>query len=119
ATPPTSKPKPKPKVTPKAKPKKVDLCRTIRVTPKMVKANGRAQTLVVTVVQGKKPAKGVKVRIKGPGIKKAVVTNAKGKVRVRLTPRTSGIVMLTIVNAKPCNTQRIGVVGVFEPPVTG
>ena len=31
----------------------------------------------------------------------------------------AGIVRVNITNAKACNTARIGVVGVFQPPVTG
>jgi len=34
-------------------------------------------------------------------------------------PSQPGIIKVVIEGAKACNSQRIGVVGVYEPPVTG
>ena len=42
-----------------------------------------------------------------------------GKVTVTVKPSKPGIIKVEIQDTKACNTQRIGVVGVFEPPVTG
>jgi hypothetical protein len=39
--------------------------------------------------------------------------------RLSLTPSKAGIMLVKITSAKACNSARIGVVGVFEPPVTG
>ena len=36
-----------------------------------------------------------------------------------LSPSKAGIMLVKITSAKACNSARIGVVGVFEPPVTG
>ena len=36
-----------------------------------------------------------------------------------LRPGKAGIMLVKITSVKACNTARIGVVGVFEPPVTG
>jgi uncharacterized repeat protein (TIGR01451 family) len=110
-------PAPKP---PAPKPKPVaQVCRSLSVGPKLLRATGTRQLVTIKVVEGKKPGKGVKVRITGPGINRTVTTNAKGLVRVTLRPSKAGILRFVITNAKACNTQRIGVVGVFEPPVTG
>ena len=38
---------------------------------------------------------------------------------VTVKPGKPGIIRVAIQGAKTCNTQRIGVVGVYEPPVTG
>ena len=38
---------------------------------------------------------------------------------VSVTPSKAGIIRVLISNRKACNTQRIGIVGVYEPPVTG
>ena len=83
----------------------------------------------ITVKQGKKGVKGVRVKLTGPGIKKTVKTGKNGKVKVTLKPGKPGIIKVVIlpktkvngkiVKVKACNTQRIGVVGVYEPPVTG
>jgi uncharacterized repeat protein (TIGR01451 family) len=115
-TPPPPAPKPKPKPQPKPA---AQVCRTLSVGPKLLRATGTQQLVTIKVVEGRKPGKGVKVRITGPGINRTVTTNAKGLVRVTLRPSRAGILRFVITNAKACNTQRIGVVGVFEPPVTG
>ena len=53
------------------------------------------------------------------GISMAAVTNRDGVARVGMKTTRAGIVRVNITNAKACNTARIGVVGVFQPPVTG
>ena len=114
------KPKPAPKPAPKPKPKPVpDVCKTLAATPRMLKANGAAQTVTARVKEGAKPVRGARVLVVGPGIRKSVVTNAQGIARIALRPGKAGILRLQVVNKKTCNTQRVGVVGVFEPPVTG
>ena len=105
-TPPTPKPQP-------------EICELLTVTPKVLKANGKAQKISVKVTKGKKPVAGAKVKITGPGIDKTVKTGKNGKVTVTVKPGKPGIIRVAIQGAKTCNTQRIGVVGVYEPPVTG
>ncbi len=117
-TPPTAKPKPKPTTKPKpAKP--VDICRVLNVTPKMIKANGASQAVVAKVTRSKTPVRGVAVRFSAAGKAAVVRTNAQGVARYKVTPSKAGIMIVQITSAKACNTARIGVVGVFEPPVTG
>ena len=48
-----------------------------------------------------------------------MTTNKQGVARLGLTPSKAGIMLVKITSVKACNTARIGVVGVFEPPVTG
>jgi uncharacterized repeat protein (TIGR01451 family) len=113
-TPPTPKPKPEPKPAP-------EICNTVDVTPKMVKANGKTQTIRVSVTKGgsKKGVTGASVQITGPGINKKMTVGKNGKAVVTVKPSKPGIIRVEVRNAKACNTQRIGVVGVYEPPVTG
>jgi uncharacterized repeat protein (TIGR01451 family) len=118
-TPPAPTPKPKP-TKPKPKPKPVaNVCRVLKVTPGMVKVNGRKHVVVAKVTKSKTPVRGVKVRFTGVGQNKVVKTNKQGVARVGVTPSKSGIMIVRITNVKACNSARIGVVGVFEPPVTG
>ena len=124
ATPPTAAPTPKPKPKPVAKPKpkpapQVPMCRVLKVTPGMVKANGNRQLVVAKVTHSRNPVKGVAVRFTGKGLSKVVKTNAQGVVRFSIAPRKAGIMLVKITSAKACNTARIGVIGAFEPPVTG
>jgi hypothetical protein len=115
---PTPKPKPKPKPTPKPKPAP-ELCRVLKVTPGMVKANGTHQVVVAKVTRSRTPVAGVAVRFTGSGLDKVVKTNGQGVARVGLTPQKAGIMLVKITSVKACNSARIGVIGVFEPPVTG
>lgn len=62
---------------------------------------------------------GARVAISGKGIDKVVRTGKSGRVSTTIAPSQSGIIRVSIRAAKACNTQRIGVVGVIEPPVTG
>lgn len=110
--PPTPKPKPKPQV-------KAEVCSTLKVTQKLLRATGKKQVIRAVVLQGRKPVAGAVVTIVGPGIRLTVRTNARGVAVATVTPKRAGIIKVTIRNKKPCNTQRIGVIGVFEPPVTG
>ena len=112
--PPVTKPTPKPKPTPV-------VCRTLTAGPKMLKGNGKPQRIALKVYAAGKGVKGVKVRITGNGVNRVVTTGARGIAVVTVKPTKAGILRLSITNAKACNTQRIGVVGIstFEPPVTG
>ena len=121
ATPPAA-PAPTPKPAAKAKPKPkphVNICRVLKVTPGMVRANGNRQLVVAKVTHSRNPVRGVAVRFSGKGLSKVVRTNAHGVARISIAPRKAGIMLVKITSAKACNTARIGVIGAFEPPVTG
>jgi hypothetical protein len=98
-----------------------EICNTVTVTQKTLKGNGKSQTISVKVTRGatRKGVAGATVKITGPGISKTVKSGKNGKVTVKVTPKQPGIIRVEIQGAKSCNTQRIGVVGVYEPPVTG
>jgi uncharacterized repeat protein (TIGR01451 family) len=109
--PPTpSKPKPEPAV-----------CMTLTVTPQMLKADGKPDKVTAKVTAGAKRVRGAVVSIVGAGVKKTGKTNAKGVAVLRINPRKPGIVTISVVesNQNACGPKRIGVVGVFLPPLTG
>jgi hypothetical protein len=85
----------------------------------MVKANGKRHVVLAKVTRSKTPVKGVAVRFAGTGLNKVVKTNAQGVARLGIAPSKAGIMLVRITSVKACNSARIGVVGVFEPPVTG
>ena len=119
-TPPKPKPEPKPKPKAKApKPKPAPVCSTLAVSQKLLRATGRPQLIRATVRASGKPMAGVRVTIAGSGLQLAVRTNARGVAEVMVRPKRAGIIRVAVASSKGCNTQRIGVVGVFEPPVTG
>jgi uncharacterized repeat protein (TIGR01451 family) len=110
ARPPTVRPDPPPKV-----------CLTLTVAPRMIKADGKPDKVTVKVTAGKKRVKGTKVSIFGAGVKKTGRSNAKGIALMRINPRRAGLITITAIetNQKVCGPKRIGVVGVFLPPLTG
>ena len=121
-TPPTTTPKPPvtPKPTAKPKPKPIlNICRVLKVTPGLVKANGKNQLVLARVTRSKTPVGGVAVRFTATGLDKVVKTNKQGVARISVKPGKAGILLVKITSVKACNSARIGVVGVFEPPVTG
>jgi hypothetical protein len=85
----------------------------------MLRATDTSQKFTVRVTRGKRAVTRATVKIAGPGIEKTVRTGKNGKVVVRLTPMKPGIVRVSLAGRNACNSQRIGVVGTFEPPVTG
>ncbi len=113
--PPTAKPKPKLKPKPKPIP---TVCTVITINTKSV-AMGKTSRITVKVTAGGKAVAGGKVRFKGAGMNKVVRANKAGVAIVSLSPKVAGIITVTVVGKKACSTQRLGVVGAFEPPVTG
>jgi uncharacterized repeat protein (TIGR01451 family) len=110
--PPTAKPKPKPKP---------ELCLNLTVTPKMITADGRMDRVSVKVTLGAKRVKGAKVLVKGVGIRATALSNGRGVAHIRINPKKAGIVTITALETggRVCGAKRIGVIGVFLPPLTG
>ena len=48
-----------------------------------------------------------------------MTTGKNGKVSVSFKPTQPGIIKVEVLGTNACNTQRIGVVGTYEPPLTG
>jgi uncharacterized repeat protein (TIGR01451 family) len=110
--PPTAKPKPAPKPEP---------CVVLTVSPKMIKADGKPDRVTVRVTAGKRRMRGVKVIVRGSGVRKTATSDNRGVAALRINPRRAGIITITArdPNRDVCGPKRIGVVGVFLPPVTG
>jgi uncharacterized repeat protein (TIGR01451 family) len=110
--PPVPKPEPKPEP---------EFCLALTVSPRMIKADGKPDRVTVRVTAGKKRMKGVKVTLRGVSIDRTGTSSARGVVVLRINPRKAGIITITAreANKKVCGSKRIGVVGVFLPPVAG
>src|SRR5437763_10779717 len=90
-----------------------------KVTPKQLFV-GRKTTLTIHVTQHGNAVKGVRVLIKGPKIDmRTAASNASGVITARVKMKKAGIVVFSPIASKRCNTKRVGVTGVFTPPVTG
>ena len=106
--------------TVKPEPPVVESCLSLTVTPKMIKADGKPDRVTAKVRAGSKPMKGAKVLVKGVGVRKTGMTNGKGVVVIAINPRKPGLITITTLESqKSCGAKRIGVVGVFLPPLTG
>ena len=72
---PTAKPKPKPKPTP-------NICRVLKVTPGLVKANGKAQIVLARVTRSRNPVAGGRGAVHRYRAGKVVMTNKQGVARL-------------------------------------
>jgi uncharacterized repeat protein (TIGR01451 family) len=110
---------PAPLVPPKPKPKPQPVvCYTFTVSTKTVTV-GKTKTIVVTVKSRGKAVANARVRISGAGITKIVRTNKNGRAVITVKPKRAGILKIAVLQKALCGSKRIGVVGAFEPPVTG
>jgi hypothetical protein len=90
-----------------------------KVTPKQLFV-GRKTKLTIRLTKHGKAVGGVRVMVKGPKLNlRTKPSNQKGVVALTVKLKKAGVVTFTPIASKACNTKRIGVTGVFTPPVTG
>jgi uncharacterized repeat protein (TIGR01451 family) len=90
-----------------------------KITPNQLFV-GRKVTLTIHLTKHGKAAVGIRVRIKGPKLNLTTKrSNARGIVKQVVKMKKAGIDVFTPLASKHCNTKRVGVTGVFTPPVTG
>jgi uncharacterized repeat protein (TIGR01451 family) len=90
-----------------------------KVTPNQLFV-GRMTKLTIRVTKHGKAVKGVHVQIKGPKFNKRTgASNSKGVITQSVKLKKAGILIFSPIASKRCNTKRVGVTGVFTPPVTG
>jgi uncharacterized repeat protein (TIGR01451 family) len=94
------------------------VCYALTVTPRTLTV-GRTTIVRVRVREAGKPVKSVRVVVTGRGVTKRAITNASGVARFVIIGRSPGILQVRVPAHATCRTQRIGVLGVFTPPVTG
>jgi uncharacterized repeat protein (TIGR01451 family) len=81
---------------------------------------GRKTMLTIHLTKHGRAATGVRVLIKGPKLHVTTKrSNARGIVKQVVKMKKAGIDTFIPLASKRCNTKRIGVTGVFTPPVTG
>jgi uncharacterized repeat protein (TIGR01451 family) len=101
------------------KPPTVTYCTALVVSPKQMLV-GKTHILTIKVSQHGKAISGVKVRIKGATLSITTsASNSQGVVKRTVKPGRAGIVTFVPVAHKSCKNPRVGVIGVFTPPVTG
>ena len=81
---------------------------------------GRKTTLTIHLTRHGKAAKGIRVRIKAPKLNTtSKPSNTKGIIKQTVKMKKKGILTVTPLTSPNCGTKRIGVRGIFTPPVTG
>jgi uncharacterized repeat protein (TIGR01451 family) len=81
---------------------------------------GRKTNLTIHVSKNNKAVKGIHVKITGHKVNiKTKASNSKGVIKQSLKAQKAGVLIFTPIASKKCNTKRVGVTGVFTPPVTG
>jgi hypothetical protein len=93
-------------------------CYVASVRPNQLTVGKRTTMIVVLRAHGKAVV-GARVVVRGPGIFKSARTDRRGVARIAFVPRRAGITRVTVAGHKTCSQPRIGVAGVFTPPVTG
>jgi uncharacterized repeat protein (TIGR01451 family) len=91
-----------------------------RLTPGHLIVGRKTVVTIRLTRQGGPSVKGIRVQIKGAGINvKTQGANSQGIIKHTLTMKKKGILTFTPLASPSCGAQRIGVRGVFTPPVTG
>ena len=88
------------------------------ISKKTVTVGSEVRIKITVRATNGKPMKGVRVKVKGPGIAKTVKTNGAGIAWVTIAPRRAGITTFTAPSGGRC-AKRLGIAGAFQPPVTG
>ena len=90
-----------------------------KVTPHQLYV-GRKTSLTIHLTRHGTAVKGIRVWIKGAKLNlRTKPSNGKGVINQKVRPTKAGIVVFTPLASPHCGTKRLGVTGVFTPPVTG
>jgi hypothetical protein len=95
------------------------VCSSLKVTPRQLVASGKRTVIVARVrLSNGKPYVHARVRVRAPGINVVKRTGGKGIARIAVRPKKPGIARITVIGSSRCSA-RSGIVGVFQPPLTG
>ena len=94
------------------------VCARLTLSINALTVGRKAALRIIVRDQRGKPMRGVKVAVRGVGVRASGRTNRSGVLRVTVTPRRPGVLRVTVPGSTRCET-RVGVVGIFQPPVTG
>jgi hypothetical protein len=75
-------------------------CPTIAVSPKILTADGDPDTLRIKVTARGNPVPGVRVQVRGVGVRKTGRTNRKGIAVLRINPQRRGSITITVLDTE-------------------
>jgi uncharacterized repeat protein (TIGR01451 family) len=94
-------------------------CQTVSIKGSL-EASGRPQTITIAASHNGTPAAaGTRLRLRGPGISRALELGARGTATVTLSPRSPGTLTISQPGAGTCAATTINIVGVSAGNFTG
>jgi uncharacterized repeat protein (TIGR01451 family) len=93
-------------------------CLSLTATPRQLVVGKRATIVARVRLTNGRPFVRAQVRVTAPGINRSSRTNAQGIARIAVKPTKAGIARITVAGSARCSA-RSGIIGVFQPPVTG
>ena len=102
-------------ITPPAAP----TCGSLTVTPRQLVVGRRTRIVARVRLSNGRPFARAQVRIVAPGIRVVRRTGRLGIARIMVRPTRSGIARVNVVRNPRCSVRSVGIIGVFQPPVTG
>ena len=99
-------------------PPKPGACLELTVSPRLLKADGKIDRIVVTVKDDGKPVARARVLVTGAGVRKTGRSNGDGIAVLFVNPEKAGLLTVSTFKTKrpACGVERIGVAVVFLPP---
>jgi uncharacterized repeat protein (TIGR01451 family) len=94
------------------------VCASLRLNTRVLTVGKKVKVVATVRDQRGRRMPGVRVDVRGPGIRQSKRTNRRGTVTFVVNPRSPGIVSFSVAGRRTC-ARRVGVLGVFQPPVSG
>ena len=94
------------------------MCPILKLARKTIPSGTTYRVKVVVAAASGSIKSPVRIRINGAGISRLVTVGRHGTL-ISLKPAKPGIATIRPLGHKGCVTLRLGVIGTYEPPVTG
>jgi CRISPR/Cas system-associated exonuclease Cas4 (RecB family) len=89
------------------------------VTPRQLTVGQRRAVVARVRLSNNRPFVRARVLVVAPGVRKSALTNRQGIARIVVKATRPGIARVTVMGNPRCTARRVGIVGVFQPPLTG
>jgi uncharacterized repeat protein (TIGR01451 family) len=94
------------------------VCASLRLSTRTLTVGKRTVVVATARDQRGQRLRGVRVTVRGPGVAGSKRTGSRGTVSFVVRPRSPGIVSFSVPGRRTC-ARRVGVIGVFQPPLSG
>ena len=94
------------------------VCANLRLSRLTMTVGKKTRVVVTARNQRGRRMSGVTINVRGPGVRLSKRTNRRGNAVFVVSPRSPGIVTFSVPGRRICS-RRVGVLGVFQPPLSG